>query len=198
MNSEGAPSRLGAYPRSRRGREGPVVGLDYLPPELNPNGSGRRGTVRVSKRGSKTSKPSEHVRITIEIGERHVLAAKSLAGYARERTVYPRVRNLQDRCVLMRRFCIWTDWGILRVASKAVILLEKMVLPDRIELSTSPLPMECSTTELRQHARDTESAETAPARRPILATRPPHAQARGRAVAPSKSGEISAGRRLTP
>jgi hypothetical protein len=26
-----------------------------------------------------------------------------------------------------------------------------MVLPDRIELSTSPLPMECSTTELRQH-----------------------------------------------
>jgi hypothetical protein len=28
------------------------------------------------------------------------------------------------------------------------------VLPDRIELSTSPLPMECSTTELRQHARD--------------------------------------------
>src|SRR6202000_747259 len=29
-----------------------------------------------------------------------------------------------------------------------------MVLPDRIELSTSPLPMECSTTELRQHAPD--------------------------------------------
>ena len=28
-----------------------------------------------------------------------------------------------------------------------------MVLPDRIELSTSPLPMECSTTELRQRAR---------------------------------------------
>ncbi len=26
-----------------------------------------------------------------------------------------------------------------------------MVLPDRIELSTSPLPRECSTTELRQH-----------------------------------------------
>ena len=25
-----------------------------------------------------------------------------------------------------------------------------VVLPDRIELSTSPLPMECSTTELRQ------------------------------------------------
>ena len=28
---------------------------------------------------------------------------------------------------------------------------KKMVLPERIELSTSPLPMECSTTELRQH-----------------------------------------------
>src|SRR5215208_7112160 len=38
----------------------------------------------------------------------------------------------------------------------------KMVLPDRIELSTSPLPMECSTTELRQHARYLgESAQTA-------------------------------------
>ena len=28
----------------------------------------------------------------------------------------------------------------------------RLVLPDRIELSTSPLPRECSTTELRQHA----------------------------------------------
>ena len=28
-----------------------------------------------------------------------------------------------------------------------------MVLPDRIELSTSPLPMECSTTELQQRTR---------------------------------------------
>ena len=28
-----------------------------------------------------------------------------------------------------------------------------MVLPERIELSTSPLPRECSTTELRQHRR---------------------------------------------
>jgi hypothetical protein len=55
------------------------------------------------------------------------------------------------------------------------------VLPDRIELSTSPLPMECSTTELRQHARDLnqESAKKAPNGAPILATRPPPAQARG-------------------
>ena len=29
---------------------------------------------------------------------------------------------------------------------------EKVVLPEGIELSTSPLPRECSTTELRQHA----------------------------------------------
>jgi hypothetical protein len=28
---------------------------------------------------------------------------------------------------------------------------EKLVLPKRIELLTSPLPRECSTTELRQH-----------------------------------------------
>src|ERR1700688_4667688 len=55
-----------------------------------------------------------------------------------------------------------------------------MVLPDRIELSTSPLPMECSTTELRQHARIRESAETAPTGGPILATSPPLAQARER------------------
>jgi hypothetical protein len=39
------------------------------------------------------------------------------------------------------------------------------VLPDRIELSTSPLPMECSTTELRQHAPIRESAKKAPTRR---------------------------------
>jgi hypothetical protein len=37
-----------------------------------------------------------------------------------------------------------------------------MVLPDRIELSTSPLPMECSTTELRQHAGDTRIGPKGP------------------------------------
>ena len=30
----------------------------------------------------------------------------------------------------------------------------RMVLPDRIELSTSPLPRECSTTELRQRRKE--------------------------------------------
>jgi hypothetical protein len=58
-----------------------------------------------------------------------------------------------------------------------------MVLPDRIELSTSPLPRECSTTELRQRARDKESAQLAPASAAVLATSPPPAQARDRAAA---------------
>src|SRR3984885_14144180 len=42
---------------------------------------------------------------------------------------------------------------------------KRLVLPDRIELSTSPLPMECSTTELRQHAPDTRIGQKAPTRR---------------------------------
>jgi hypothetical protein len=33
----------------------------------------------------------------------------------------------------------------------------EMVLPDRIELSTSPLPRECSTTELRQHGASADA-----------------------------------------
>jgi hypothetical protein len=55
-----------------------------------------------------------------------------------------------------------------------------MVLPDRIELSTSPLPMECSTTELRQRARYPKNRpQRGPYRRAVLATRTPLAQARG-------------------
>ena len=38
-------------------------------------------------------------------------------------------------------------------ATKIIILLIGIAIVLRIELSTSPLPMECSTTELRQHAR---------------------------------------------
>src|SRR5947207_3228941 len=48
------------------------------------------------------------------------------------------------------------------VSHSVLIRLKKMVLPDRIELSTSPLPMECSTTELRQHAGARESAIAVP------------------------------------
>jgi hypothetical protein len=72
-----------------------------------------------------------------------------------------------------------------------------MVLPDRIELSTSPLPMECSTTELRQHARySKESAPTGPYRRPVLATSTPLAQARGGAGKGPKRAKIGASGRL--
>ena len=35
-------------------------------------------------------------------------------------------------------------------SKKSRFFKTSMVLPDRIELSTSPLPRECSTTELRQ------------------------------------------------
>ena len=66
------------------------------------------------------------------------------------------------------------------------------MLPDRIELSTSPLPMECSTTELRQHAGIQESAQKGLYRRPVLATRTPLAQARGRAGNGPKRPKIGA------
>jgi hypothetical protein len=52
-----------------------------------------------------------------------------------------------------------TGDGVRSIAVRR-LTQKKMVLPDRIELSTSPLPMECSTTELRQHARySKESAQ---------------------------------------
>src|SRR5262245_11363763 len=49
------------------------------------------------------------------------------------------------------------------------VRFRKMVLPDRIELSTSPLPRECSTTELRQRGKAAIAA--------ILATGPKRRQA---------------------
>ena len=64
-----------------------------------------------------------------------------------------------------------------------------MVLPDRIELSTSPLPMECSTTELRQHARGSRIGPEGPVRRAVLATRACLAQARGCVPGPPKSAK---------
>ena len=42
-----------------------------------------------------------------------------------------------------------TKFAYRQMRGKA-LCKEKLVLPDRIELSTSPLPRECSTTELRQ------------------------------------------------
>ena len=52
------------------------------------------------------------------------------------------------------------------------------MLPDRIELSTSPLPRECSTTELRQQRDSRNRPEGRDQARAVLATRSPHAQAR--------------------
>jgi hypothetical protein len=50
-----------------------------------------------------------------------------------------------------------------------------LVLPDRIELSTSPLPRECSTTELRQ--RPAGDARNPARKRAILAIRAHQVQA---------------------
>src|ERR1700691_2580401 len=58
-----------------------------------------------------------------------------------------------------------------RSRRKSLVLLKGLVLPDRIELSTSPLPMECSTTELRQRAPDTRIGQRPLQGAPILATR---------------------------
>lgn len=38
--------------------------------------------------------------------------------------------------------------------NRSIIIGGEMVLRERIELSTSPLPMECSTTELPQHSSE--------------------------------------------
>src|SRR5579859_4567405 len=48
---------------------------------------------------------------------------------------------------------------------------KKLVLPDRIELSTSPLPRECSTTELRQREAAAAHRLKAAPRRAETATR---------------------------
>ncbi len=58
-----------------------------------------------------------------------------------------------------------------------------MVLPDRIELSTSPLPRECSTTELRQQTGHRGNRpEGRDQARAVLATRSPQVQARRQGV----------------
>src|SRR5258706_15494690 len=54
-----------------------------------------------------------------------------------------------------------------------------MVLPDRIELSTSPLPMECSTTELRQRAPDTGLGQKRPLQGGRSLPQDPRARKRG-------------------
>src|SRR5215831_696 len=74
-----------------------------------------------------------------------------------------------------------------------------MVLPVRIELTTSPLPRGCSTTELRQHQavpdcgyRRGAGAKTGA----ILATRLPQAQPVGMSERPKQQKKQAAQRRL--
>ena len=68
------------------------------------------------------------------------------------------------------------------------------MLPGRIELTTSPLPRECSTTELRQHARgfiaQQNTRRKSPARRAMCATRSPSVQAGESFVELPKWGKI--------
>ena len=72
-----------------------------------------------------------------------------------------------------------------------------MVLPDRIELSTSPLPMECSTTELRQHARySRESAQKAPTGGRFLPQGPLWRKRAATEGTAQKRAKIRAGRRV--
>src|ERR1700723_3448466 len=73
------------------------------------------------------------------------------------RELTARILHVTARHFMLRSACKCHLQAIATKAddAKCLILLAKMVLPDRIELSTSPLPMECSTTELRQHALGT-------------------------------------------
>ena len=70
-----------------------------------------------------------------------------------------------------------------------------MVLPDRIELSTSPLPMECSTTELRQHAREKLNRPQGPVQAGGSCHRPPFGASETAPLLPAKSAEIDVPRR---
>ena len=66
------------------------------------------------------------------------------------------------------------------------------MLPDRIELSTSPLPMECSTTELRQRARIKGISQKGPYKAGRSLPQGPGARKRGDQPAmPSEKGTES-------
>src|SRR5689334_22428675 len=75
------------------------------------------------------------------------------------------------------------------VGERGSVHWKRLVLPDRIELSTSPLPRECSTTELRQQARD-HHKENRPGRRGaggrFLPQGPPRRKQGGAALPPAK------------
>ncbi len=76
----------------------------------------------------------------------------------------------------MTRICAWP--AVPRRRQRSCLGKNALVLPDRIELSTSPLPRECSTTELRQQRDWRDRPEGRDRTRAVLATRSPPAQAR--------------------
>ena len=53
--------------------------------------------------------------------------------------------------------CLRGTAGVLRLAARRLGDRSEMVLPVRIELTTSPLPRGCSTTELRQRSTENRS-----------------------------------------
>ena len=84
-------------------------------------------------------------------GSRHDKRCAVTPGGGKRRTKRDWVRQLYARAGALLGICSHCyPAGRLRGTLKYLI---KMVLPDRIELSTSPLPMECSTTELRQQTK---------------------------------------------
>jgi hypothetical protein len=56
-------------------------------------------------------------------------------------------------------FCTILQSAFYVRAQKPVIYRAFLVLPVRIELTTSPLPRGCSTTELRQRRADAETLD---------------------------------------
>ena len=75
-----------------------------------------------------------------------------------EQNMFQRVTNVPLITDVAGSFWAFLDFSIvLRSRRKSLNVSDFsiffLVLPDRIELSTSPLPRECSTTELRQQNR---------------------------------------------
>ena len=65
------------------------------------------------------------------------------------------------------------------------------MLRERIELSTSPLPMECSTTELRQHAREKLNRPQGPVQAGGSCHRHPLGASETALLLPGKSAEMT-------
>jgi hypothetical protein len=92
-----------------------------------------------------------------------------------------RVKNVPDCRHVAASFCMQLHFdGRPDALQNAIIMGFFVVLPVRIELTTSPLPRGCSTTELRQRRAGGEKSRMYVGRKSaaILATSAPEAQAR--------------------